>query len=119
MSDIVTKTNLYNSKLNFEETINYIKDTILDRVNAKYIYLFGSCAWGTPDKSSDIDIYTVLPDSYKDTLDIYTDIVLKLSYNNIFFIDLLLIPYSVFNSRKENYIFEKNIFTKGKLIYAS
>jgi predicted nucleotidyltransferase len=44
------------------EIINLIKESILKNVAAKYIYLFGSYAYGKPTDKSDIDIYIVIPD---------------------------------------------------------
>jgi len=43
----------------FVEKIDSIKDSILKIVPAKYIYLFGSYAYGNPTEKSDIDIYLV------------------------------------------------------------
>jgi len=103
----------------FNEDIRLITETILDNVDAKSIYLFGSYAYGTPDKNSDIDIYAVLPDKYRNTTEIYAKIITELGNKNIYFIDLLLAPESVFNSRKNNYILEATIFTRGKILYES
>jgi predicted nucleotidyltransferase len=103
--------------LNFTEQIDSIRDSILKFVPAKCIYLFGSYAYGKPTEESDIDIYIVTPDNMSDFSELYTKIMVDLSYKKIFFIDLLLNTESVFNSRKLKNIFEKNIFQKGKIIY--
>ena len=42
--------------------IENIRDAVLRYVPAKYIYLFGSYAYGTPTEKSDIDVYIVTPD---------------------------------------------------------
>jgi predicted nucleotidyltransferase len=63
-----------------------IKEAILNNIDAKYIYLFGSYAYGEPNKNSDIDIYTVLPDKYNNLTEIYANIIKELSDKNIFFI---------------------------------
>ncbi len=102
---------------NITERINIIKESILKNVPAKYIYLFGSYAYGTPTDKSDIDIYTVIPDSYVNTMDIYTKIMVDLSMKKIFFVDLLLNRESVFNTRKTENILEETICQKGKIIY--
>jgi predicted nucleotidyltransferase len=101
----------------FVDRLNNIRDSILKFVPAKYIYLFGSCAYGTPTEKSDIDIYIVTPDNINNFSEIYTKIMVDLSYKKIFFIDLLLNTESVFNSRKGKNIFEKTIYQKGKIIY--
>jgi len=103
--------------VNFVEKIDSIKDSILKFVPAKYIYLFGSYAYGNPTEESDIDLYIVTPDNINNFSEIYTKIMVDLSYKKIFFIDLLLSRESVFNSRKDKNIFEKTISQKGKIIY--
>ena len=101
----------------FEGRINDIKESILKFVPARYIYLFGSYAYGNPTKKSDIDIYIVTPDEINNFSEIYTKIAVDLSYKNIYFIDLLLSTESIFNIRKIKNRFEKTIFQKGKVIY--
>jgi predicted nucleotidyltransferase len=102
---------------NFGERLDNIKDSILKYVPAKYIYLFGSYAYGNPTDNSDIDVYIITPDNITNFSELYTNIIVDLSYKKIFFIDLLLNTESVFNSRKNKNIFEKTIFQKGKIIY--
>lgn len=102
---------------NFEERLDNIKDSVLKYVPAKYIYLFGSYAYGNPTDKSDIDVYIITPDNITNFSELYTKIIVDLSYKKIFFIDLLLSTESVFNSRKIKNIFEKTIFQKGKIIY--
>ncbi|MDR0476263.1 MAG: nucleotidyltransferase domain-containing protein [Treponema sp.] len=46
----------------FTEKIGNIRESILKFVPAKYIYLFGSHAYGNPTEESDIDIYVVTPE---------------------------------------------------------
>jgi predicted nucleotidyltransferase len=100
-----------------EERLDAIKDSVLKFVPAKYIYLFGSYAYGNPTDKSDIDVFIITPDNITNFSELYTKIVVDLSYKKIFFIDLLLSTETVFNSRKIKYIFEKTIFQKGKIIY--
>ncbi|MDR1176768.1 MAG: nucleotidyltransferase domain-containing protein [Treponema sp.] len=99
------------------ETTNLIKESILKFVPAKYIYLFGSYAYGNPTDKSDIDIYIIIPDNIDNITEIYSKIVVDLGDKKIFFIDLLLGKESIFNERKEENIFEKTIYQKGKIIY--
>jgi predicted nucleotidyltransferase len=102
---------------NFGKKINDIKDSILKFVPARYIYLFGSYAYGNPTEDSDIDVYIITPDNISKFSELYTKIIVDLSYKKIFFLDLLLSTESVFNSRKIKNIFERTIFQKGKIIY--
>jgi predicted nucleotidyltransferase len=99
------------------EKINSIKESILKFVPAKYIYLFGSYAYGNPTEESDIDIYVVTPDNINNFSELYAKIIGDLGDKKIFFIDLLLGRETSFNTRRENNIFEKTICQKGKLLY--
>jgi predicted nucleotidyltransferase len=99
------------------EKINIIKDTILKNVAARYIYLFGSYAYGEPTDKSDIDIYIVIPDNAINISEIYGKIMVDLSIKKIYFVDLLLNRESVFNTRKNKNILEKTICQKGKILY--
>ena len=102
---------------NFTESINIIRESILKNVPAKYIYLFGSYAYGKLTDKSDIDVYIVIPDSITSISEIYTKIMVDLSIKKIFFVDLLLNRESVFNIRKTENILEETICQKGKIIY--
>jgi len=99
------------------ERIDIIKEAILKNVQAKYIYLFGSYAYGNPTEKSDIDIYLVIPDNIINITEVYTKIMVDLSLKKIFLVDLLLNRESVFNTRKTENILEETIFQKGKVIY--
>ena len=102
---------------NIAEKIDIIKEAILKNVQAKYIYLFGSYAYGNPTEKSDIDIYIVTDDNVKNTLEIYGKIMVELSLKKIFFVDLLLNRERDFNIRKTENILEETIFNKGRLLY--
>ncbi|MDR2718996.1 MAG: nucleotidyltransferase domain-containing protein [Treponema sp.] len=101
----------------FAEKIGNIKESILKFVPARYIYLFGSHAYGDPTEESDIDIYVVTPDNTGNFSELYAKIIGDLGDKKIFFIDLLLGRETVFNTRKKDNIFEKTICQKGKLLY--
>jgi predicted nucleotidyltransferase len=103
---------------NIAEKLDNIKESILKYVPAKYIYLFGSYAYGTPSAKSDIDIYIVTPDGINNFSEIYAKIIGDLGDKKIFFIDLSLNAESDFNIRKTKNRFEETIFQKGKIIYA-
>jgi len=99
------------------ERINHIKESVLKFVPARYIYLFGSYAYGSPTEKSDIDVYIVTPDNINNFSELYTKIIGDLSDKEIFFIDLSMNTESVFDTRKVKNIFEKTIHQKGKKIY--
>jgi predicted nucleotidyltransferase len=88
-------------------------------VEAKKIYLFGSYAYGSPTSRSDIDIYAVVPDNTSNIASLYVKIMAELNKKNLYFIDLLFGKESVFNRRRDEYILEKTIYAKGKILYES
>jgi len=102
---------------NISERINIIKESILKNVQAKFIYLFGSYAYGKPNEKSDIDIYIVIPDNINSISEVYSKIMLDLSLQKIYFVDLLLNRENVFNKRKYENILEETIFQKGRILY--
>ena len=102
----------------FTDKIDSIKESILKYVSARYIFLFGSYAYGRPTERSDIDIYIVIPDNISNISELYGKIIGDLGDKEIFFIDLLLSKESVFNIRKTQNILEKTIIQKGKILYA-
>ena len=102
---------------NLNEKIDDIKESILKFVPARYIYLFGSYAYGIPSEKSDIDIYIVIPDGISNLTEIYAKIVIDLSYKKIYFIDLFLNNETIFNKRRMENIFEKTNCQKGKVLY--
>ncbi|GHV57492.1 hypothetical protein AGMMS49579_23420 [Spirochaetia bacterium] len=121
-NDALDKKNLgiYNKKMdNLQEKVSYIRESILKFVPARYIFLFGSYAYGNPTEKSDIDIYVVTPDNINNFSELYAKIVGDLREKEIFFIDLLFGRESVFNARKVKNIFEKTILQKGKIIYGN
>jgi len=97
--------------------IENIRDAVLRYVPAKYIYLFGSYAYGTPTEKSDIDVYIVTPDDIKNFSELYAKVICDLSEKDIFFIDLLFATESSFNTRRLNRKFEKTIYQKGRILY--
>ena len=97
--------------------LSHVEESILRFVAAKYIYLFGSHAYGQPHEDSDIDIYLVVPDDAGNLTELYTEIICDLSLKDIFFIDLKLNRESNFNFRKDRFTLEETIINKGRLLY--
>ena len=105
-------------KLLFEK-LEIIKKAILNSVEAKYIYLFGSNAYGEPNENSDIDIYAVIPDNFDKNILITTgEIYRYIANENIFFVDLVLVKENKFLEHKD-YSYEKKIVNEGLLLYES
>ena len=45
------------------ELLNEIVDRLVEGLRPERIYLFGSLAWGSPEKGSDVDLLVVVPHS--------------------------------------------------------
>jgi predicted nucleotidyltransferase len=113
---------------NINEKTAIIKDAILKNVAAKYIYLFGSYAYGEPTKDSDIDIYVVVPEETEGSLGfLYADIMCDVDDDGYGYvldedyvpIDMHIVRESIFNKKKEGSMFVRTIIQKGKLLYAA
>ena len=46
-----------------EALLRKMTSRLVQEFQPEQIILFGSYAWGTPDKDSDIDLYVIVPDS--------------------------------------------------------
>ncbi|MCL2440399.1 MAG: nucleotidyltransferase domain-containing protein [Treponema sp.] len=105
-------------KYDISEQLEIIKKVILDTVQAKYIYLFGSYAYGKPTEKSDIDIYIVVPDTFDKKITLTMGKIANYLYNyQIFTADLFIIKEKKFIEYKKYHSFEKTISEKGILIY--
>jgi predicted nucleotidyltransferase len=106
-------------KKTFEERIQIIMDTILENVDKsclKKIYLFGSCAYGRPNKDSDIDICIVFTDDTDDNV-AYMKIAKPLYHKKIIPLDILVYHEYEFNLKKMKKGIVNTIITKGRLLY--
>jgi predicted nucleotidyltransferase len=107
------------AKETFEERLQIIMDTIfenLDRRCLRKIYLFGSYAYGRPNKDSDIDICIVFADD-TDITDTYMRFAVPLFDKGIVPVDKLVYHESEFNAKKEKKGIVNTIITKGRLLY--
>jgi len=101
-----------------KDQLNIIKEGILKNVPAKTIYLFGSYAYGKPNKKSDIDIYAVIPDDFNEDIIKTMGKVANYIYPyDIFNMDLFLVKEYNFLFYKDNSSFEETIFEKGIILY--
>jgi uncharacterized protein len=46
-----------------QNLLNEVANRLAKELQAEGIWLFGSYAWGTPDESSDLDLFVVVPES--------------------------------------------------------
>jgi predicted nucleotidyltransferase len=118
----IMQENYFNTKAKdtpFSNKIDFIKSLILDSVNEeviKKVYLFGSYAYGEPSEDSDIDLCVVIGNEYKRS-DIYLNIAMNLSNNNIRPCDLLVYNEKYFVGAESGKGIENTIMNKGVLLY--
>jgi predicted nucleotidyltransferase len=108
-----------NNKISFEELLRVITDSILEsigRAHLKNIYLFGSHAYGKPNKYSDIDLCIVLSNG-KNKSKAYFDILKGLNNKKIVSLDVLVYNEREYNDRKSRAGIVNTIFTKGRTLY--
>jgi predicted nucleotidyltransferase len=101
-----------------QNDLNLLTDIIVKTIPAEQIYLFGSYAYGTPDKDSDIDLYIVMKDSANmrelDAIDAVSLEVYKKIHKPV---DLLVLKYDKFLRRKNAATMERQIVRDGIKIY--
>jgi predicted nucleotidyltransferase len=107
--------------------IEEIKSEIIKRLeplNPNKIILFGSYAYGTPHKDSDIDLYVVtnddfIPQSYKEDSEIYKKVSTKIrDIRDVVAIDLIVHTQKMYKKALEiNQLFVKEILTNGVKLY--
>ena len=103
-----------------QDDIDIIKESILKTVAVEAIYLFGSCAKGTPNEGSDIDIYVVVPDTIeKNPLEICADIRVALYKRIETPMDLMVGKSSIFKHRAQGPTLQRTIARDGVLLYGA
>jgi len=104
---------------NIQKELELIKESILQIVPAEAIYLFGSYAYGTPDKDSDLDIYVVVPDDAESLPETQSEIRMLLWKKTTVPLDLLMGRSEVFNRRKNGPTMERLVSRKGTLLHGA
>lgn len=98
--------------------ITFIVNKIKQIINPDKIYLFGSYAYGKPNKNSDLDLLIIkngITDKRKQLVGLKKDIISK-DYS----VDILIYSEYEFNKKKEDgWTLFNTIAKKGKLLYAA
>ena len=94
-----------------------IKEAILEAVPAEQIYLFGSYAYGEPERNSDFDFYIVLPEGGMRPLDAMNKIGMAIFPFQTKPVDLLAGTKATFERRKQQPGLERTIAAKGVKLY--
>jgi predicted nucleotidyltransferase len=103
----------------FSDKIDFIRSLVLESVEKniiKKVYLFGSYAYGEPTADSDVDLCIVIDNNYKRS-DIYFQIAMKMSDNNIRPCDLIVYNEKYFHSSESGRGIENTIINNGILLY--
>jgi predicted nucleotidyltransferase len=100
--------------------LNRLKELIINAVPVEQIYLFGSHAYGSLHKDSDLDLFVVLKDEVQ-LRDIEAAIKIRLAIaeHQSMPLDLLVIKKSWYLERKAAPTLERKVAREGILIYGS
>jgi len=103
-----------------QSELDKLKELIINTLPVEQIYLFGSYAYGNPQKDSDLDLLVVLKDEVQ-LCDIEAAIKIRLaiSEHQSMPLDLLVIKKSRYIERKIAPTLERKIAREGILIYAA
>ena len=97
--------------------IQNIVDTIVAGFKPEKVVLFGSYAWGKPEKDSDIDLFIIKDDPRKNIRDLAIDLERILLPRTIPLDLIVYKPSQVEKLLKEKNMFVTKILTKGKILY--
>jgi predicted nucleotidyltransferase len=100
------------------QNLDEIAQIIAKTVPVESIYLFGSYAYGTPNKDSDLDIYVVFKDELPmRELDAITAISMAIDPVKKMPMDILGLKQNRFHDRKLYATLERKIVREGVKIY--
>ena len=109
--------------MNYQQYIPLIVEE-LKKAKPEKIILFGSYAYGTPNKDSDLDLIVItgdeyIPDSFREKMELYLRIDPFIeNFRKKIPIDLIIYTKSMFKILQErSSMFSKEINSKGKIIY--
>jgi len=98
--------------------LDKLKEIIIRTVPVEQIYLFGSYAYGTPHKDSDLDLYVVLKDGLPmRDLDAGLQIALAIADEKSMPVDILAKNKTDFTDRVDGMTLERKINRDGIRIY--
>jgi predicted nucleotidyltransferase len=102
-----------------QDEIEKLIKIMTDTVPVEKIYLFGSYAYGTPRKDSDLDFYVVLkPDVTLRSIDAGFQIRMAMSRIQNMPLDVLVNHHDVFFQRLTQPTLERKIARDGILLYS-
>jgi predicted nucleotidyltransferase len=108
--------------INMDEAVqaelNKLKELIINAIPVEQIYLFGSYAYGTPHKDSDLDLYVVLKDDVPmRDLDAGLQIRMAIARKKSMPVDILAKKKKDFVNRLDDITLERIVNRDGIRIY--
>ena len=105
---------------NFEEMAQRVVDSLVSGYSPQKVILFGSYAYGTPDRDSDIDLLIIqdTPERFFDRLTTVRKIVAG-THKGVPIDLLVLTPKEVEERLKAGDQFIGEILEKGRVVYAA
>ena len=101
-----------------QEELDKLKGLIINAIPVEQIYLFGSYAYGNPQKDSDLDLYVVLKDEVQmRDLDAGLQIRFAIARNQKMAVDIVAKKKKDFLSRLDDFTLERKVTRDGVLIY--
>ena len=98
--------------------VDKLKELIINAIPVEQIYLFGSYAYGTPHKDSDLDFYVVIKDDVPmRELDAGLQIRLAIDRKKSMPVDIIAKKKSNFTSRLDDITLERKVTRDGIRIY--
>ena len=98
--------------------VDKLKELIINAIPVEQIYLFGSYAYGTPRKDSDLDLYVVIKDDVPmRELDAGLQIRLAIDRKKSMPVDIIAKKKSNFVSRLDDITLERKVNRDGIRIY--
>lgn len=102
--------------------IEEITHRIVNELDPEEIILFGSYAWGTPNKDSDLDLFVIMPDGTPNFNRVELGVRARCSLHDLIInagVDIWVITRSnVEKYRKVLGSLERKIVDSGKVLYA-
>jgi|GEM_PF-137656 len=98
--------------------VDKLKEIIVNAIPVEQIYLFGSYAYGTPHKDSDLDFYVVLKDEVQmRDLDAGLQIRFAIVPEKTMPVDIIAKKKRDFVSRLDDFTLERKVSREGIRIY--
>jgi predicted nucleotidyltransferase len=98
--------------------LDMLRDIIIQTVPVDQIFLFGSYAYGTPHRDSDLDLFVVLKDDVPmRAIDAAVKIRLAIDRKKSMPVDLIVKKRNEYIQRRNNLTLEQKIAREGICIY--